>query len=413
MNVMDKLANGIKSIVSIEKSMSQVQASWRFFNNDIIDIKIENEPIVITGVEEIEKRCKEYCLVAHDWSDIDYKRHQKEELWGKRERRTIKGYELQSSLALSDKTGEPISPLAQNLKTSINVYSTYKDNIDYSSTHLEELGERIRWINSLNIKKKIVNIVDREGDSVGFLRDIKDEQFLIRVRNQPTLHWVDEDKKINGKKLSQSLEHKEIKTVQEKNKIFTLEGCEVAVEVKRKQTIDRKVNGKRVQKRIDGVAIKARFLSVRLLNEENKVLSTWLLLSNVESSVSLETLATWYYYRWKIENYFKLLKSGGHHLESWQQETPKAIFRRLIVVSYACTLVWKLANSKDEKAEEIRELLIRLSGRQMKYGVDFTYPALFAGFWNFLVILDVLELYDYDTLLEMKSFLKELFGGII
>jgi len=414
MTIMQKTANGIKSIVSLEKSMSQVQASWRFFNNEIVDIKVENEPIVVTGAEEIKEQCKEYCLVAHDWSQIDYKHHSdKEELWERREKRKIIGYELQSSLAISDKTGEPISPLAQSLKPSKEVYSTYSDEIGYNESHLEELGNRIRWIQSLNLGKKIVNIVDREGDSVGFLRDIENELFLIRVRNQPTLHWLEKDIRLNGKKLSQALEYKKIKTIKDKKKTLTLEGCEVDIEVRRKQTIDRKINGERVQKRIEGEPIKARFIAVKLLNEEGKVLSTWLLLSNVNSKVSLETLVTWYYYRWNIENYFKLLKSGGHHLESWRQETPKAIFRRLIVVAYACTLVWKLAHSKDEKAIEIRELLTKISGRQMSYGVDFTYPALFAGFWTLLTMFDLFELYDYDTLLEMKSFLKEFFGGVV
>jgi len=146
------------------------------------------------------------------------------------------------------------------------------------------------------------------GDSVGFLRDIKDELFLIRVRNQPTLHWLEKDIRFNGKKLSQAVEYKKIKTIKDKKKTLTLEGCEVDIEVRRKQTIDRKINGERVQKRIEGEPIKAKFIAVKLLNEEGKVLSIWLLLSNVNSKVSLETLVTWYYYRWNIENYFKLLK---------------------------------------------------------------------------------------------------------
>ena len=293
MTIMQKTANGIKSIVSLEKSMSQVQASWRFFNNEIVDLKVENEPIVVTGAEEIKEQCKEYCLVAHDWSQIDYKYHSdKEELWERKEKRKIIGYELQSSLAISDKTGEPISPLAQNLKTSKEVYSTYSDEIGYNESHLEELGNRIRWIQSLNLGKKIVNVIDREGDSVGFLRDIKDELFLIRVRNQPTLYWLEKDIRLNGKKLSQALEYKKIKTIKDKKKTLTLEGCEVDIEVRRKQTIDRKINGERVQKRIEGEPIKARFIAIKLLNEEGKVLSTWLLLSNVDKSVSLETLVT-------------------------------------------------------------------------------------------------------------------------
>ena len=49
----------------------------------------------------------------------------------------------------------------------------------------------------------------------------------------------------------------------------------------------------------------------------------------------------------------------------------------------------------------------------MSYGVDFTYPALFSGFWTLLTMFDLFELYDYDTLLEMKSFLKEFFAGVV
>ena len=412
MNVIEKVASGIKSIVSLEKSMSQVQASWRFFNNEIVDIKIENEPIIAKGLEEIEKRCKEYCLVAHDWSEIDYKgQKEKEELLEKRKNKKIIGYELQSSLAIDDEIGKPISPLAQNLKSSKKIYSNYSEEINYEVTHLEELSKRIKWIKSLNIKKKLVNIIDREGDSVGFLREIKDELFLIRVRNQPTLHWIEKDVKINGKELSKQIDHKFIKKIKYKNQTMSLYGNEVEVEIRRKQTIDRKIKGERVQKRIEGEPIKARFISVKLLDKDNKEVAQWLLLSNLDQEISLDKLVTWYYYRWNIESYFKLLKSSGHHLESWQQKTPEAIFRRLIVVSYACVLVWQLAHSKDKKSKEIREILVRLSGRQMSYGVEFTYPALFAGFWSFLTIIEFIQLYDTKTLLEMKEHFSTLFKG--
>ncbi len=54
---------------------------------------------------------------------------------------------------MSDKTGEPIAPLAQNLKTELNVLSTYNENIDMNLTHLGELIQRSKWIrNTLKIK---------------------------------------------------------------------------------------------------------------------------------------------------------------------------------------------------------------------------------------------------------------------
>jgi hypothetical protein len=59
-----------------------------------------------------------------------------------------------------------------------------------------------------------------------------------------------------------------------------------------------------------------------------KELSRWYLLSNVPYEVSSETLALWYYWRWNIESYFKLLKSGGQQLEHWQQESGLAVLKR-------------------------------------------------------------------------------------
>jgi len=52
-----------------------------------------------------------------------------------------------------------------------------------------------------------------------------------------------------------------------------------------------------------------------------------------------------------------------------------------------------LARSKAPKATEARQLLVRLSGRLMKRGVEFTEPALLAGMWVLLAMLDTLEEY--------------------
>jgi len=71
----------------------------------------------------------------------------------------------------------------------------------------------------------------------------------------------------------------------------------------------------------------------RLIDKQGEVVAQWILLTNVDKSVSVQTVATWYYYRWKIESYFKLLKSAGFNLEKWQQQTPQAIFRRLLIAS--------------------------------------------------------------------------------
>jgi hypothetical protein len=147
----------------------------------------------------------------------------------------------------------------------------------------------------------------------------------------------------------------------------------------------------------------------RLVDKDDNVLAQWLLVTNIlNESVTAEMLATWYYYRWKIESYFKLLKSSGFNLEEWQQEEPIALFRRLLVVSYACMIVWKIANDNSENAKKIREFLVLLSGKLIERGKEFTYPALLAGLWSYLQMIDVIEIFTKDELLEIKTQLIEI-----
>jgi hypothetical protein len=78
-------------------------------------------------------------------------------------------------------------------------------------------------------------------------------------------------------------------------------------------------------------------------------------------------------------------------VEPWQQETAAALTRRLLIASMACVVVWQLAQDESAEAVQLRDILIRLSGRQMKRGCKFTIPALFAGLWGLLRMFSVLE----------------------
>jgi IS4 transposase len=54
----------------------------------------------------------------------------------------------------------------------------------------------------------------------------------------------------------------------------------------------------------------------RILSDEGEILAEWLLMTNV-MTVDAREMALWYYWRWQIECFFKLLKKAGHDLESW------------------------------------------------------------------------------------------------
>jgi hypothetical protein len=124
--------------------------------------------------------------------------------------------------------------------------------------------------------------------------------------------------------------------------------------------------------------------------------------------VTGEQLAEWYYWRWKIETFFKLLKSAGHQVEQWQQATGAAIAKRLLVATMACVVVWQLARNPAPEAEAFRRFLIGLSGRQMKWGRSFTEPALLAGLGIFLALRDTLKQYEIK---EIKRLARRFLPG--
>ncbi|GHT46744.1 hypothetical protein FACS189454_08350 [Planctomycetales bacterium] len=91
---------------------------------------------------------------------------------------------------------------------------------------------------------------------------------------------------------------------------------------------------------VPGEPLTLRLVIAKVIDPvSQKELACWYLLTNVGEDVAASTVALWYYHRWRIESYFKLLKSGGQELEHWQQESGLAVLKRLLVVSTGAAVV--------------------------------------------------------------------------
>ncbi|MCC8420405.1 MULTISPECIES: hypothetical protein [Photorhabdus] len=60
-----------------------------------------------------------------------------------------------------------------------------------------------------------------------------------------------------------------------------------------------------------------RLVVVRLSDDEGNMLARWTLLTHVGAEIPCDEIARWYYWRWNIESFFKLIKGAGHDIESW------------------------------------------------------------------------------------------------
>jgi len=75
MSVKEKATNGLKLLLGDMKAFSQVQAAWRFFNNDNISIDSLFNSIFENLKCEGDTHCDKYILAISDWSHLDYKKH--------------------------------------------------------------------------------------------------------------------------------------------------------------------------------------------------------------------------------------------------------------------------------------------------------------------------------------------------
>jgi hypothetical protein len=411
MNASEPLSAGLKSLPNKVSSFASTQAAWRFYANEAVTLSALQAPLTAAAHAGIEAHCSQYALCVHDWSRLQYKHRNKSDTYAITHKTDI-GYDLQTSLIVSDQSGLPLAPVAQRLVSADGSYASYYPDSNApqpAKAHLDEVSDTIRHLQHAGFAKPLVHIIDREGDSVGHIRQWQaaDCHWLVRVKDHPKVAHA--GKAISCKNLADTLSYTRSREVLYHSKKCWQWVAETEVVLTRPARPSQS-KGKKAD--IKGAPVTARFVVSRVLDANGNILAQWLLLSNV-NDIEPATLALWYYWRWKIESYFKLLKSAGHQLEAWQQESALAIFKRLLVVSMACVTVWAIAADNSQEVAKLRAFLIKLSGRQMRHKTEFTYPALLAGLWIFLSMLEIMQNYDPNELEELKTSAMKFFGGLV
>ena len=160
---------------------------------------------------------------------------------------------------------------------------------------------------------------------------------------------------------------------------------------------------KKTNEPVAGLPITLRLVVSRVCDSSARTLAVWHLLTNAPAEVEAATAALWYYWRWRIETFHKLIKSAGCQVEQWQQLGGEAIAKRLVAAATACTLVWRLERQSSPEAGSLRALLVQRSGRQRKRGKECTTPALLAGLWVLPAMIEVLEQQGVEELRQFKQ----------
>jgi Transposase DDE domain len=406
----DPLAAGIHALALPELAggFAAVLGGHRFLHNDRVTLPQLIEPLHALARDWRAQAPDDWGLVIHDWSALSYRGHQRKADQARLTNHRSRGYELACALLVEGRAGDPVAPLELRLRAARKVFSTRTPAPETTAYRIDEVLPSMTAVAALELGGPLVHVIDREADALAAYRDWQaaHHHFLVRAHGNRKVRWQGAELSLDA--LAGRLEFRRCRDVEYRGQKAVQRVATAEVVLDRPAWRHRKRGGQTVNERVPGPAIALRLVISRVCDATGKTLAVWYLLTNVPTTVLAETVALWYYWRWRIETLFKLLKSHGQQVEHWQQEGGEAIAKRLLVAVMACALVWRLQRHPAPAAADLRALLVRLSGRQLEWGREHTAPALLAGLWVLLAMLEALEHHSVE---ELRGFLKLVLGG--
>jgi hypothetical protein len=360
---------------------SFAQKLWRFTTNRNVHYPPLLEPLVHAARTATAAAPGRVHLVVHDWSTLAFPSHP-----SKRDRKALtgdrnRGYDLHLALLVDATDGSPIAPLDVTLTTADAVLSTRPDGIPHQpAAHVDQLLPAFDAVAALDLPARLVHVIDREANSVGHWRQWDPAHVALVRTDDRTVTWEGSAAKLSAvhHTLRARGQFRDAGAAKYKGTAARLFVAETPVVLDR--PAKRKVGGKSTA--VPGRALSLRFVATEVRDADGRVLASWWLLTNASAEWGGSAdVARWYYYRWRIESTFRLLKSAGWDVEGWLQRTGEGLLRKLLVAIATCVQVWRLEGRTDASAEWLKEVLMRLSGRPVKRSQPVTTSGLLAGLW--------------------------------
>lgn len=359
------------------------QTLCRFVNNPRIAPADLLDPLLAVARRECAAAAARVRLVVHDWSTPSFPNHTR-----KADRATLQGhadlgYDLHRALLVDGSDGSPLAPIGLTFRTRDEVLTTRSLPIpfaDFPTAHVDPVAAALAAVTSLALPTRLVHVIDREADSLRHWRQwAPHHRLLVRT----------DDRRVEraGESVLLSELHPRLRSqgafraagaARHRGRKSELYVAEVSVTLR--ESARQRVDGRR--KTVPGRPLALRLVVTEVRDETGQVRASWRLLTNAPADWGTGAdVARWYDFRWRIESTFELLKSAGWELESRLQATGPALLRKLLVAVGACVRVWALERRNDAAAENLKELLMRLSGRQTKRSRAVTTSGLLAGLW--------------------------------
>jgi hypothetical protein len=415
MHAVNAAVTGLTALPATARPVACVKAMSRFLRHEGVTLPALIEPVQEAIREALALSTAPVALVVHDWCMIHSRTANADHY--RRSHGTDLGYELGTALVVDAEAGQPLGPMELRLRTATATLSTRPVATANPPGHVDELlgvmnDARTRW----HLGKPLVHVVDREADSVDHYRQWSHRRhtFLVRADAERVVTHNGVEVTLSRMAAAPGLAWEPVADEAGHALRVRIGSAEGTVWVSEAPVVLARPAKKRAgDKRIDvpGVPLPVRLVLGWVLSASGEILAEWYLFTNADAAFEAARVARWYAWRWRIETYHKLLKSAGMNAERWEQESGAAVAKRLVVASMACLTVWHLTEDRSAAAGELRRVLVRLSGRQMKHRVESTPPALLAGLEKLLALDDLQAEYDLHEVLALaRRVLPKLFN---
>jgi hypothetical protein len=354
LKIITQLAKNLgESVPMACQDWANTKAAYRFFSNPNLD-----EAEILTGhfqsTKDRYQATEGPVLVLHDTTEITYKRSKpskigyikecgnRKGLFHQDQKRATCGILMHPSLVVTSE-GLPLGLCANKFwsrKKFKGVKALYRKK---NSTRIPiEEKESYRWIENLRSSNKLlgdpnrlVHICDREGDIYDmFQAAIQDKSnFLIRVKVDRRTE--DETVTINEIMKNAVISGNHEITYRDKNGDEITTDLEIKYE---KMTIKPSYGPK--QKLYPDTEVTIIFAQERGVPKGSRDLIDWRLITNlpVHCLDDAKEKLKWYSIRWRIEIFFKILKSGCK-IEESKLRTADALCK---FISINCILAWRI-----------------------------------------------------------------------
>ena len=114
--------------------------------NDTVTLPVLQQPLTEAAHVASLQQCTQYALCIHDWSRLAFKHANKRDTYAMTHQHDV-GYDLQSSLLVSDRDGQPLAPVVQRLVSRDGSYCTYEAAASgHVREHLDEVTHCIHTL---------------------------------------------------------------------------------------------------------------------------------------------------------------------------------------------------------------------------------------------------------------------------